>query len=100
MSDTLDATQLLTTARAREAARPAPQRIDYDALNKQHRKNKAALTRAVNTKDRDKVLVACATAVRSWNQPGAMWPDDWSRWQRALDDAFPIFQAPDLRDLG
>jgi len=28
-----------------------------------------------------------------------MWPDDWSRWQRALDDVFPVFAAPRIDDL-
>jgi hypothetical protein len=25
--------------------------------------------------------------VREWNQEAGKWPDDWTRWQRALDDA-------------
>jgi hypothetical protein len=28
-----------------------------------------------------------------------MWPDDWSRWQRALDDVLPLDQMVSLDDL-
>jgi hypothetical protein len=28
------------------------------------------------------------------------WPDDWARWQRAIDEVFPVFQGPALRALG
>ncbi len=60
---------------------------------------KGALTRAVKTKDRAKVLAACKEAVRAWNNDLGYWPDDWSRWQRALDDVYPTFEAPRLEDL-
>lgn len=50
-----------------------------------HTAQKSALTRAVKTGDRVKVFEACRKAVREWNAAGH-WPDDWSRWQRALDD--------------
>lgn len=91
-----EATKILMRARARENARPEPGRIDYDRMNRTMRKHKAALTRA--GKDRDKVLVACAAAVAEWDEIGA-WPDNWSHWQRALDDVFPVFHAPRLEDL-
>lgn len=97
----LTAGELLARARAREDVRAARPRIDYKEANKRFRVQKAALTRAVNSGDRDKVLVACGKAVREWAGPpfhGA-WPDDWSRWQRALDDAFGPFGAPRLEDL-
>ena len=58
---------------------------------------KAALTRAVRSGDREKVLAACTKAVREWSQ--SYWPDGWCRWQRALDDAYPVFAAPQLEDL-
>jgi hypothetical protein len=58
--------------------------IDYARMKKLYPQQKAALTRA--GKDPDKVLAACQKAVREWNEIGA-WPDEWSRWQRALDDA-------------
>jgi hypothetical protein len=100
----MEASEILAKARAREAARAAAERprADYAAANKMFRSQKAALTRAINSGDRDKVLVACEKAVREWNADfpfAGMWPDDWSRWQRALDDVFPVFQAPELTDL-
>lgn len=94
-----DAQTILETARRREEARElAYVPIDYARMNREGRKLKGALTRAVNSGDRDKVILACANAVRVWDEVGA-WPDDWSRWQRALDDVFPVFHGPDLRDL-
>lgn len=74
-------------------------RVDYDALNKMVRRQRAALTRAVNSGDLDRLVHTVRAAVIEWNQPGAMWPDDWSRWQRALDDALPFNQQVDIRDL-
>lgn len=95
-----EADDILARARAREDAREAAHvPIDYTAANKEFRRQKAALTRAINSGDRDKVLIACTNAVREWNQPGRAWPDNWSRWQRALDDVFPMFSGPRLEDL-
>jgi hypothetical protein len=64
--------------------------------NQVYAQQKAALTRAIKTKDREKVLAACKAAVAAW---GNEWPDDWARWQRALDDLYPVFEAPQLEDL-
>ena len=90
---------ILKRARAREEARERVYKpIDYARMNRVRRSQKAALTRARNSGDRDKVVLVCAKAVREWNEIGA-WPDDWSAWQRALDDVFPVFHAPDLADL-
>ena len=90
---------ILARARNREAAREAAYTpIDYDRMRREGPKLKAALTRAVNSGDRDKVILACARAVKEWDEIGA-WPDNWSTWQRALDDAFPVFHAPLLEDL-
>ena len=95
----MTAAEILTQARRREAAREAAYvPIDYDRMNKIGRAQKAALTRAINSGDRDKMIETCAKAVREWDEIGA-WPDHWNRWQIALDDVFPVFQAPDLRDL-
>jgi hypothetical protein len=44
------------------------------------------------------VLLVCRDAVKEWDAIGA-WPDDWSLFQRTLDDVFPIFTAPQLEDL-
>lgn len=95
----MDAQTIIDRARVREAARPGPQPIDYDAANKAFRRQKSALTRAVNSGDPEKIIRACHKAVNEWESGSYPWPDDWARWQRALDDCFPVFQAPDLRDL-
>ena len=64
--------------------------IDYARMQKSHPKLKAQLTRAMKHTDPTQryraVLLACKNAVTEWNTVGA-WIDDWSRWQRALDDA-------------
>lgn len=59
---------------------------------------KSALTRAIKTKDREKVKEACIKAKAVWEKQG-YWPDDWSRWQRALDDLYPGLESPRLEDL-
>lgn len=50
---------------------------------------KSRLTRALKIEDTfqraSNVTMACRIAVQDWNNE--YWPDDWSRWQRALDDA-------------
>ena len=100
MSITEEAATILATARSRETLRETARvPIDYRAAQREFVQQKTALTRAVNSGSRDRVLIACQKAVRAWEQPGRAWPDDWSRWQRALDDTFPVFQAPDLNDL-
>jgi len=48
-------------------------------------KYRTQLTRAINSKDPAKVLKACKDAVNGWEKLGG-WPDNWSNWQRALDD--------------
>lgn len=73
--------------------------IDYDRMQRTMPKHKAALTRAVKAGDLEKVKTACAKAVKEWDEIGA-WPDDWARWQRALDDANPQwFGGPSLESL-
>lgn len=69
---------------------------------------KAGLTRAVK-RGHEAVLAECKRTVAEWEsaewatrygvRQGA-WPDDWARWQRALDDSvrYPI-QAPRLESL-
>lgn len=89
---------IIEDARKRQEARPAPRRIDYDRMNREHPKQKAALTRAIKTGDAEKVAAACKKAVTAWNEIGA-WPDDWSRWQRALDDALGWNNHIDIADL-
>lgn len=88
---------LLDDARARADARPV-QRIDYARMNRVWPKQKAALTRAIKTKDPEKIARVCKAAVAEWNEIGA-WPDDWARFQRALDDALPFGQSVEIGDL-
>ena len=65
------------------------------------RQQKSALTRALNTSNpelrADRVERAVRGAVHAWNLVdgpfGGWWPDDWARWQRALDDSRP-WNAP------
>jgi hypothetical protein len=96
-----EAQDILAAAIARSERRAAATpRVDYKALNRMVRRQKAALTRAKNSGDPEKVILACRDAVREWNQPGAMWPDNWSMWQRTLDDVLPWHQHVELSDLG
>ncbi len=71
--------------------------IDYARMKRVHPKQKAALTRAMKSKDPAKVRAACRAAVREWDEIGA-WPDDWARWQAALNDT-ERWPFTDLRDL-
>ncbi len=59
--------------------------IDYARMQRTHKIHKGRLTRAIRSGDVDKLLDACRAAVTEWDAIGA-WPDDWSTWQRALDD--------------
>ena len=89
---------LIDEALARADARPEPKRIDYERMRVVWPKQKAALTRAVKTGDAEKVARVCKEAVSQWNEIGA-WPDDWSRFQRALDDVMPYYQRIDIAEL-
>lgn len=67
-------------------------------MNRVMPRQKAALTRAIKTKDAEVIAKVCKAAVVEWNEIGA-WPDNWNRWQIALNDALGIFDSIDLRDL-
>ena len=64
--------------------------IDYARMQANRRHQKANLTRALNCTDSARrklaVIRTCTDTVREWQDAGGVWPDDWSRWQRALDD--------------
>ncbi len=79
-------TDLIDAALARQDARAQPRPIDYERMKREHPKQKAALTRAIKTGDPERIAATIKTTVAQWDVVGA-WPDDWSRWQRALDDA-------------
>jgi hypothetical protein len=66
---------------------------------KAYTRQKSALTRAINSGDPAKIRSACKAAVTEWNAWGTGWPDDWSRWQRALDDSLPWHSSVRLEDL-
>jgi hypothetical protein len=92
--------EVLARAHRREDQRyAATQPVDYKKLNDMVRRQRAALTRAVNSGDRDRVVLACRDAVNEWNQPGCMWPDEWAHWQCALDSVLPFHQQVSLADL-
>ena len=46
---------------------------------------KSRLTRVVNSKDNDKIIAECNRANAIFEEKG--FPDNWSDWQRAKDDA-------------
>lgn len=84
--------------------------IDYERMKRVGPKQKALLTRCKNIANPElrysAVKNACTAAVKEWNEIGA-WPDAWSLWQRALDDAAFAYQrvhhsavyAPRLEEL-
>jgi hypothetical protein len=89
---------ILDAARQRRDDAPPPRRIDYDRMNRVHPRQKAALTRAIKTHDAETIARVCKTAIVEWNAIGA-WPDDWHRWQNALDNALGWNDGIDIRDL-
>ena len=54
---------------------------------KSYRAAKARLTRAVNSGDPHKVVAEVTRTFAEWDAGDFAYPDDWHRWQRALDDA-------------
>jgi hypothetical protein len=72
--------------------------IDYARMARVYPRQKAALTRAINSGDPAKVEAVCRAAVTEWNAIGA-WPDGWARWQIALDDSRTWRNPMDLREL-
>lgn len=61
--------------------------IDYAKAAKQWPTQKSNLTRAIRSGDTTKIIATTEKTLAQWDEVGS-WPDDWSRWQRALDDAF------------
>ena len=58
---------------------------NYERAKQNGPKLKSSLTRA-QKQGYTAVLAACKAVVVEWEAWGA-WPDQWSTWQRALDDA-------------
>lgn len=63
--------------------------------NAQFRAQKSALTRAINSGKSSMIEFTVRKTVAEWNDGHYAWPDDWARWQRALDDSRP-WNAPYL----
>lgn len=99
---TTEVEEILAKARARgnrrAAASPKP---DYKASQPIFTRQKAALTRAIKSGETEKIVLACTKAVREWAEPpfDGAWRDDWSRWQRALDDTLGFTSPIRLEDL-
>lgn len=67
--------------------------------NATFRKQRTALTRAVNSGDPEKIRATVIKTVREWNAGGYAWPDAWARWQVALNDTLPWNRSVDLADI-
>lgn len=66
--------------------RPVPQGITVPTLTQQEfRSLKTKLTRAINSKDPQRVLKTTTEALAIFDEKGH--PDSWIRWQRAKEDA-------------
>lgn len=66
--------------------------------NRDYAAAKARLTRAVNSGDPIKVLDVCEKQYEAWRTK--VWPDDWARWARALDDAYWAYSCMDYEQRG
>lgn len=51
-------------------------------------RQKAALTHAIRSKDYAKVIAECERVIAEWETLPYGWPDDWHRWNIALEDAY------------
>ena len=60
--------------------------LTNDQMKAIYRKQKAALTRA-KKQGPQAVIAAVDKAIAEWDEKFPAWPDDWSLWQRAKDDA-------------
>ena len=62
---------------------------DYAACNMAFRRQKSALTRAINKGNPDLVIATVHKHKQEWEEApfNGMWPDDWARWDRAHGDA-------------
>lgn len=53
----------------------------------QYRNDKTRLTRAIRSGDPRKVIAVVEETLAAWDYGDFAWPDDWSRWERARQDA-------------
>jgi len=75
-----------------------PRRIDWDRMNREWPAQKRRLNAALKTGDPVAVANVCIATVKVWDEIGA-WPDNWSMFQRALDDVLPWNQQVNLDDV-
>ena len=97
----MKADDILAAARMREDTRAAAYTPpDYAEAGKVFRCQKVALTQA-KKQGRDAVILACKKARDEWGRApfNGAWPDDWSLWQWALDDALGWRTTVRLEDL-
>lgn len=73
--------------------------IDYETMNRNFPKQKAALTRAINSGDPEKVIATTRKTIAEWEAASGAWPDDFARWQRALDDILPWNESLNMEEL-
>lgn len=59
--------------------------MSYTLTQAEFRKLKSKLTRAINSKDHDKIIATVDEAMSIFDDKG--YPDDWNRWNRAKEDA-------------
>lgn len=59
--------------------------MDYQLTQREYCNLKRRLTRVLNENSNEKIVYECKRAFAIFESKG--FPDDWSRWQRALDDA-------------
>ena len=78
-----------TVPPAAPAPAPVPQPKSYDPeeAQKTYRQFKQRLTKALNAKDWQAVLREAEAFEQHYENSPEPYPDDWSRWQRAKDDA-------------
>ena len=57
----------------------------YTLSQGEYKNLKSRLTRAINSKDHKRIVDECDRAIAIFDDKG--YPDDWSRWQRAKEDA-------------
>jgi len=58
---------------------------DYTLTQAEYRRLKGRLSRALNSGDCDKIIREAKYALAIFEEKGS--PDDWSRWERAKEDA-------------
>jgi len=64
--------------------------------NADYRRQKSALTRAINSGDPVKVLDTVEKTLDEWS--GKAWPDAWHRWNIALNDAWYAYERHSYDD--